>query len=67
MDAPAGAKLFQSTTVSAGDVIGTAADLQNLKNAGTGQNYPATVTPHIHVQVYDNNNQLIDPTPFFTP
>ena len=46
-----------SRYVEAGKVVGTAANLQQLK-------YPPSVGPHVHVQLWKDNSRL-NPTPLF--
>jgi hypothetical protein len=48
-----------SRYIKAGEVIGTAANLQTLTKP-----YPSNVGPHVHLQLRKGNNK-IDPTPFF--
>jgi murein DD-endopeptidase MepM/ murein hydrolase activator NlpD len=64
VDAPSGTKAWSSSSVTAGQVIGTATDLQTLTNFSSGNLYSSGVTPHVHVQVYNGGN-LVDPTPYF--
>ena len=57
VDAPSGVSSWNSYSVSAGQSIGSAANLQSL-------GYSSGVTPHIHVQVMSDGN-WVDPTPYF--
>ncbi len=57
IDAPAGATAGGSYPVTAGQSIGTAANLQNL-------GYPDSVTPHVHIQI-KKDGEWTDPTPYF--
>ena len=64
VDAPSGTSAWSSSSVTAGQLIGTATDLQTLTNFSSGNLYSSAVTPHVHVQVY-SGGQLVDPTPYF--
>jgi RHS repeat-associated protein len=60
VDSPAGVEAWNPYTVSAGQKIGTAANLQGL-------GYGNRVTPHVHLQVRDSvSGGWIDPAPFFS-
>jgi len=56
---PEGVQWGASRYAKAGGVVGIAANLQALTNP-----YPSNVGPHVHVQLWKDNNK-IDPTPFF--
>ena len=64
VDRPSGVKNLSRVQVKAGDVIGTASDLQSLKNFSTALPYPKGVTPHIHIQI-ESNGAIVNPTPYF--
>jgi murein DD-endopeptidase MepM/ murein hydrolase activator NlpD len=57
VNAPGGAQLGTSYNISAGQTIGSAANLQSL-------GYSNGVTPHAHVQVYVGGRP-VDPAPYF--
>jgi len=60
VDSPVGVEAWSPYDVSAGEKVGTAADMQGL-------GYGDRVTPHVHLQMRSSvSGKWIDPTPFFS-